>query len=69
MIKPYKKLKDIISVKILFYIIQTPHGVVANMFDYDIKLKAFKLQSRYHVPFQTYGLGKSMKHLILQAMG
>ena len=43
----------------------SPHGVVANVLDWNIVVSELKLQSRYYIHFPTNTLGKD----ILPAMG
>ena len=40
-------------------------GVGANVFDFDIVVKEFELQSRYYVHFWTNTIDKGMNPLIL----
>ena len=46
-----------------------PRGVMIKVMDCGIVVREFVLQSRYYVDFRTNTLGKSMKPLILPAMG
>ena len=48
--------------------IECPSSVLVHVLDCDITVSEFELQSRYHVPFQTNTLGKSMNSIISPAM-
>ena len=53
---------------ILFFSLENPHGVVANVLDCDIAVSEFELQPRYYIHFRTYTLGKDTP-LIFPAIG
>ena len=42
-------------------------GVVVNMFDSNIKVGKYELQTRYNIPFRTNTLGKGINPLIQPA--
>ena len=47
----------------------SPHSIVVNVWDFDIVVSKFKLQSCYYIHFQTNALGKGMNPLSPPAMG
>ena len=62
----YSYLMQIICKQI--YLMVIPHGVVANVLNYDLVSK-FKLKSCYYFHFYTITLGKGMNQLFLSVMG
>ena len=45
----------------------SPHGVEANVLDWDIEVRVFEIQLRYYVHFQTNSFEKAMNSLIPSA--
>ena len=49
---------------IYIYIYIYPCGIVANLWNCDIVVSEFEVQSYYHIHFQTHTLEKGMNPLI-----
>ena len=47
----------------------SPNGVMANVLDFNLKVRKLELQSHYSVRFQTNIFGNGMKSLIPLTMG
>ena len=64
-----KAFKCIVVKSDLDYYWKSPHGIVANVLDCEIKISDFKLQSHYYIHFQTKTFGNCIKSFISSAMG